>query len=215
MEFPKDQVYHSVICVLAFIGYFFSSFSLLLTPSSVALFQSTYIISLVSFFIYLPYCLIIWFAYQKHITLMPLGRLQWRTLKAPILTLLGLLFIGMFLGFDDDSWIAEVEPITGFAFFLFALAAMFIAPITEEIIFRGFLLNAGMWYGNTEKWIAIILSSLLFSTMHYQYESITTFILIFIVGVIFCLVRIGFRLLIAPIALHCINNSITILFLMI
>lgn len=215
MEFPKDRVYHSVICVLAFIGYFFSSFSLLLTPSPVALFQSTYIISLVSFFIYLPYCLIIWFAYQKHITLMPLGRLQWRTLKAPVLALLGLLFIGMFLGSDDDSWIAEVEPITGFAFFLFALAAMFIAPITEEIIFRGFLLNAGMWYGNTGKWIAIILSSLLFSTMHYQYESITTFILIFIVGVIFCLVRIGFHLLIAPIALHCINNSITILFLMI
>ncbi|MEY0490092.1 hypothetical protein [Proteus terrae] len=82
MEFPKDRISHSFICALAFVGYFFSSFSLLLTPSPVALFQSPYIISLVSFFIYLPYCLIIWLAYQKHIKLMPLGRLQWNTLKA-------------------------------------------------------------------------------------------------------------------------------------
>ncbi|MEZ2794133.1 CPBP family glutamic-type intramembrane protease [Proteus terrae] len=145
MEFPKDRIYHSFICVLAFIGYFFSSFSLLLTPAPAALFQSPYIISLISFFIYLPYCLIIWFAYQKHIKLMPLGRLQWSTLKAPFLALVGLYFISLFLGSEDDSWVTEIESITGFAFFLFALSVIFIAPITEEIIFRGFLLNAGMW----------------------------------------------------------------------
>ncbi|MGA3696056.1 lysostaphin resistance A-like protein [Enterobacteriaceae bacterium TYF_5] len=214
MEFPKDRIYHSFICVLAFIGYFFSSFSLLLTPAPAALFQSPYIISLISFFIYLPYCLIIWFAYQKHIKLMPLGRLQWSTLKAPFLALVGLYFISLFLGTEDDSWVTEIESITGFAFFLFALSVIFIAPITEEIIFRGFLLNAGMWYGNIGKWVAIIISSLLFAAMHTQYESITTFILIFVVGVVFCQIRIGTRSLIAPIVLHGIHNTISIVFLM-
>ncbi len=214
MEFPKDRIYHSFICALAFIGYFFSSFSLLLTPAPVALLQSSYIISLVSFFIYLPYCLIIWFTYQKHINLMPLGHLQWSTLKTPFLALLGLYFISMLLGSDDNSWVTEVESITGFAFFLFALSVIVIAPITEEIIFRGFLLNAGMWYGNTGKWIAIIISSLLFSVMHSQYESITTFVFIFIVGVVFCQVRIGTRSLIPTMVLHGIHNTISIVFLM-
>lgn len=214
MKFPQDRIYHSTLCILAFLGYFFSSFSLLLTPFPASLLQSPYVISLVNFFIYLPYCLIIWFAYQKQITLMPLGRLQWSTLKIPLLAFVGLLLIGIFLGTEDNSWIAGIEHITGFAFFLFALSVIFISPITEEIIFRGFLLNAGMWYGKTGKWIAIFISSLIFSTMHYQYESITTFILIFTLGVLFCLVRIGTRSLIVPITLHCINNSLTILFLM-
>lgn len=214
MDFPKSRIYHTVICVFAFLGYFFSSFSLLLTPAPMAMLRSPYAISLVSFFIYLPYSLIIWFAYQKHIQLMPLGRLQWNTLKAPLLALLGLFFIGLFLGTENDAWITEVSAIEGSAFFLLALSIMFIAPITEEIIFRGFLLNAGMWYGNVGKWVAILLSSLLFSVVHVQYESIITFILIFIIGVIFCLVRIRTRSLIAPIVLHCLYNSASILFLL-
>ncbi|WP_129586848.1 CPBP family intramembrane glutamic endopeptidase [Proteus alimentorum] len=75
------------------------------------------------------------------------------------------------------------------------LLFVFSAPITEEVIFRGFLLNAGMWYGNIGKWVA-------------------TFILIFIVGIVFCQVRIGTRSLIAPIVLHGIHNTISVAFLM-
>ncbi|OAT44896.1 putative inner membrane protein [Proteus hauseri ATCC 700826] len=212
MEFPKDRVFHSLICVFAFIIYYFSPFIILFIPNVKDFLQSNYSITLVTFLIYLPFSLIIWFAYQKNIKLMPLGSVHWRKLIAPLLALIALIFINGFLGTEEKEWIELTNNITGFAFFLFVLSIIFIAPITEEIIFRGFLLNAGMWYGNTGKWIAIITSSLLFSTIHTQYHSLSTFTLIFIMGIIFCQVRISTHSLIAPIVLHSLYNTLVITF---
>ncbi|MEQ4924381.1 CPBP family intramembrane glutamic endopeptidase [Proteus hauseri] len=211
MEFPKDRAFHSLLCALAFIAYFLSPFIILFIPNVMGFIQSSYAISLISFLIYLPYCLIIWFAYQKNIKLMPLGCFHWNKLIAPLLALIALIFINGFFGAEEKEWIDLTNNISGFAFFLFILSLIFLAPITEEIIFRGFLLNAGMWYGNRGKWIAIIVSSLLFSSIHTQYHAISTFILIFIVGIIFCQVRINTQSLIAPMVLHSLYNSIALI----
>ena len=211
MEFPKDRVIHSLICVFAFIIYYYSPFIILLIPNVKGFLQSNYALTLINILIYLPFSLIIWFAYQKNIKLMPLSRFNWNKLIAPVLALIALIFINGFFGAEEKEWIELTSNITGFAFFLFVLTIIFIAPITEEIIFRGFLLNAGMWYGNKGKWVAILVSSLLFTAIHTQYHSLSTFLLIFIMGIIFCLVRLNTRSLIAPMVLHSLYNTMALL----
>lgn len=83
------------------------------------------------------------------------------------------------------------------------IAVAIIAPIIEEIVFRGLVftrLNKGI---NTV--VAVILSSLLFAIMHMQ---LIWIIYAFIFGIIFNLIYIRFKSLLANILLHMSYNSV-------
>ncbi len=78
-----------------------------------------------------------------------------------------------------------------------------IAPIAEEILFRGYL------FGKLKKfvpiWIAILVTSLLFGAVHGAWNvAVDTFAL----SVVMCLLRISTGSLWAPILLHMTKNSI-------
>lgn len=78
---------------------------------------------------------------------------------------------------------------------------VFIAPIVEEIIFRGFLLNR-----IGKKWgirTGIILSSLIFGLGHSIF-----FLGAFVIGIVFCLIYIKTKTLIVPMTSHILYNSL-------
>ncbi len=81
------------------------------------------------------------------------------------------------------------------------ILGVFIAPIVEEIIFRGFLLNriGTKWNIRT----AIILSSLIFALGHSIF-----FIGAFVIGIVFCLLYIKTKTLLVPMSAHVLYNSI-------
>lgn len=212
MNPPKSRLTHLLICIGAFVAWFFSSFIILLMPNALLLLQSQYAIPAISLLLLLPCALVCWFFYQNSFKLMPIGKTNLNELKLPILAIFGLIFLNMLLGAQEE-WLESISHITGFAFFLYVITIIIAAPISEEIIFRGFLLNAGMWYGTAGKWIAIIASSFLFASIHSQYQSVNTLITIFIMGAILCHVRISTRSLIAPILLHALNNMIATIFI--
>lgn len=78
-----------------------------------------------------------------------------------------------------------------------------IAPIIEELIFRGWL------YGNLRvkipKWVAILLVSGLFGLVHFQWNVGTT---VFVMSVISCLLRETTGTIYAGTLLHITNNAI-------
>lgn len=83
------------------------------------------------------------------------------------------------------------------------IAVAIIAPIVEEVVFRGLVftrLNKGM-----NVVLAVILSSLLFAVMHLQ---LIWIIYAFVFGVIFNLIYIRFKSLLANILLHMSYNSV-------
>lgn len=212
MDVPKGRMSHTLICIIAFLGYFLFPFSLLFIPQTTALFQSSYASSLLAFFVYLPYCLIIWFFYQKKFNLLPLGEFNLKQFVIPCLLLIIFACINAYIG-TGEQWALMTYQTNQLAVFLFLLTLFLVAPITEEVIFRGFLLNAAIGYGKTAQWLAVIISSLLFSAVHMQYHSVQTFIFIFIIGIILCLARIKTRSLLAPIVLHSLNNIVAVLFI--
>lgn len=85
---------------------------------------------------------------------------------------------------------------------LVALLVVVVAPIVEEILFRGFLLNRWAVKWGTER--AIIASSIAFGVLHADVLGHTVF------GVVMCLLYVRSGTLRLPIAAHMLNNALAI-----
>lgn len=88
---------------------------------------------------------------------------------------------------------------------LMAFAAVIVAPICEEIIFRGYLFPFAKRYAGT--WVAIFASGLIFSAAH---GSLAALLPLFLVGCTLAWVYDFTKSLWAPIALHFCFNAFTV-----
>ncbi|MEL6830675.1 MAG: CPBP family intramembrane glutamic endopeptidase [Pseudomonadota bacterium] len=88
----------------------------------------------------------------------------------------------------------------------FLVYAVIIAPVVEEVTFRGVALAALARRGVPVP-LAIILSSAAFAGIHLQY-SFAALIVVFLAGVGFCFIRIASRSMLAAIAAHASANAV-------
>lgn len=77
----------------------------------------------------------------------------------------------------------------------------FTAGVTEELIFRGYMLPRIEELTNN-KWIAISISSLFFGLAHYTYNDMTRMVFPFIIGIVFSIHYTKYRSLISLIICH-------------
>lgn len=89
-----------------------------------------------------------------------------------------------------------------------AVLAVAIAPVVEEIFFRGFLYNALRRV--CPAWIAIIAQALLFGLGHV-YEPLGV-VVTFVIGLVLAAIYEWRKTLLAPMLVHCMWNSIVMLF---
>lgn len=85
---------------------------------------------------------------------------------------------------------------------LFILYTCVIAPIFEEVIFRGFILKSMIKYGNLT---ATIVSSIMFSMFHFN---LVQFINPVLMGIVFCFITIKSNSIKSSIVAHMFNNSL-------
>ena len=90
-----------------------------------------------------------------------------------------------------------------------AITTILIAPILEEFVFRGFLLS--QLRNTLGGWAAIGLSSLAWTSLHFQYELKILFIL-FALGLILGFLRWQYNSLFLVMVLHAINNLVSFTF---
>ncbi len=96
--------------------------------------------------------------------------------------------------------LAGVTTLTGTV--LGGIVAVFLAPLAEEFIFRGFLFTK--FQAKFSVWVSMVLSSILFAAIHISLSSITTFLF----GLSLCIVFYKTKNLAIPILLHVLNNAI-------
>ncbi len=84
------------------------------------------------------------------------------------------------------------------------LVAVFVAPIFEEIFFRGFLLQ-GLRRVLGDTW-AVLISSLIFAIIHF---SVASFPLLLILGIILGVMRIKTKSIWPGVILHSLNNLVS------
>jgi membrane protease YdiL (CAAX protease family) len=86
---------------------------------------------------------------------------------------------------------------------IFIITAVILAPVAEELLFRGWLYRELEIY--TDKVVAIAITSGLFTLIHIQYSAIEM-LLVLIIGISLGLLRSYYNNLLYPIILHFINN---------
>lgn len=88
-----------------------------------------------------------------------------------------------------------------------ALAATIVAPLSEELFFRGLLLQA-LWRYLGHAWLAIVLSGIGFGLIHIQLPQ--TVLPLATMGIILGYVRVRYRSLTACVLAHALFNAHTI-----
>lgn len=200
------KITQSFICFSIFILWYFISYISLLLSNYKALYQSGYLIPFMSFALWAPFSYIAIKKYSLHYKDINKGSID---IKSALFFILFIITLRVISAFYDkpEVWTESIVTYSSFSFFLFSFCVCLLAPIYEEIVFRGFLLNTFLLWGPKVKIYGIVLTSLLFSLMHTQYNSPTTFIELFTFSVILCYARIYKNGLVLPIFLHCVFNS--------
>jgi membrane protease YdiL (CAAX protease family) len=84
----------------------------------------------------------------------------------------------------------------------YVVVVSFVAPVWEEMIFRGFLLPSFTRYFRID--VAILFSSLIFALAHFSMERL---IPLTFLGMLMCVVYIRSKNILAPIILHSLWNA--------
>ncbi len=169
------------------------------------------VLGLIQFSMVLP-PLFIMRRYGRLVTLLGLNRFHWRMLLETMLAIAlgfsGSILWGLFL---LPFGLRAQEPIVplfgqGIGSFLavFAVGAI-LAPIVEEVVFRGFLFAGLRKYLNLR--IAVLASGALFGALHFQ---LYAFPVLFLLGVLLALLYYRTGSLWMPILMHFCINAVAI-----
>ena len=110
-------------------------------------------------------------------------------------------------GYRDHSMLVAMHDVGRGWKLLIVISSVVLAPLVEEIAFRGLLQSMLRNYFRSP-WVAVVLASALFAGMH---ASLNWFAALFVLGVV-----LGYNYertgrLYAPILIHAIFNGVTIL----
>lgn len=107
------------------------------------------------------------------------------------------------LGIKQQTLTLDISNPLNFVYLLFAMGIF--APITEELLFRGLILDGLKEKGETK---AVLVSSLMFMLMHLSlHQTIYQFIL----GIIMAFIVIYTQSIFASIFVHFVNNSVVLI----
>ncbi|MEQ9367400.1 MAG: type II CAAX endopeptidase family protein [Leptospirales bacterium] len=118
-------------------------------------------------------------------------------------------YVKYFFGFPVVSTFIEESYRTAGSMALFTTAIVIMAPLWEEILFRGFVF-AGYSRSPIGPIGAILIPALIWAAIHLQYEAhdIAT---IFVLGIVIGVARWRTNSLYVPIAIHLVLNSIALI----
>ena len=204
-----QRLNHALICIGAFISWFSLMFLVAMLPGYGALYRSGLAIPVIFGLFQLPFALILWRHYHRHYGTLPSGKV---TLTGLALPAAALIFITLIYSLfeEPEPWLETLNQLSGIHLVLTVVSICLLAPVSEEVIFRGFLLNAGLGFGKRGEQIAILATSLIFMLVHTQYQQPATFVFLFLFSVILCYARLYTRSLLVPIILHAMCNTYTI-----
>lgn len=115
-----------------------------------------------------------------------------------------------FIDFDQvqETGFSQLGP--RFEYILAFVALVVLAPVAEEILFRGYLF--GKLQKNVATWIAVLITSVVFAAVHLAWN---VGIDVFALSIVLCLLRIVSNSLWPSILLHMLKNGIAFYFLFI
>lgn len=149
-----------------------------------------------------------WYQSQHHD--IPAGSLRARQALLFSVLLLALI-ASQSLYMEPESWARERFTDNTPALLLFCFSVVVLAPVYEEILFRGFLMRAFFLWAPRQRLACSLLTSLLFAAIHTQYVHLQTLIALSLLSLLLCAARLVSAGLKLPVFLHMLNNLLGVL----
>lgn len=135
----------------------------------------------------------------------------WLVLPFAMLALMAILNLAV-MPFQGENALEDKAGIVGMIretdFLILLLLGVAVgAPFFEEFLFRG-LLHEGLKQSFLGVWGSAIVTALVFSLIHRQYQDLSAFLFLFLLGVAFVAARELTGSLWVPIAMHAIQNAL-------
>nr|WP_160250619.1 type II CAAX endopeptidase family protein [Mixta theicola] len=209
MKMQSGKVAVTLFCLGSFVIYYFITLAITWFPDYAALRQQGLLVPVLCLFEFAVLWPLYRF-YQTHRDDIPLGRLRLKPALLFIVLLLGLM-AAQTLFLQPERWLEDQAHQTAFTLWVLLFSAVLLAPVFEEILFRGFLLQVFLLWAPRSRFAAILLTSLLFAAMHTQYIHWQTIVVLTLFSILLCYARLRAGGLLLPVALHMLNNLIALL----
>ncbi|WP_034946936.1 CPBP family intramembrane glutamic endopeptidase [Erwinia oleae] len=202
----SDRVIHTLLCAGMFVVWYAITLIISMLPYQTALRSSGMLMPLLCA---LEFCVLapLYYWYCRHYDTIPLATVKVRQLALFSLLLLALIISQSFF-LRQESWTADQLSGGQPQLLLFALAVIVLAPVFEEILFRGFVLQGLLLWAPDQRFACALLTSLLFAAMHTQYAHLQTIIALSALSLLLCYARLLSGGLLLPVMLHMLNNAI-------
>lgn len=116
-----------------------------------------------------------------------------------------------FIDFEEVQTTGYESIVSGYEYVLAFIGLVIVAPIAEEVLFRGYLFGK-LRAARVKTWIAVVVVSLIFAVAHFQGNvGVDTFAL----SIVLCLLRVFSGSLWPSIMLHMLKNGVAFYFLFI
>lgn len=153
-------------------------------------------------------------AFQK-VRQIPKIKLQFGDLKTIVLTWLLFMLIQIGLGManqavnhqsqtSNNEAIITILRSNPWALWLMAFTGIFMSPILEELVFRGYLLNG--FFNSKTKWWGVLTSGILFSLGHQQGFDLISFLIYATLGWLLAITYLKTQKIQVSIGVHMLNN---------
>ncbi|HGM6985096.1 CPBP family intramembrane metalloprotease [Serratia marcescens] len=107
-----------------------------------------------------------------------------------------------------ETWVMEQVALPGEILALNAALLVFVVPVYEEIVFRGCLFNALMyWFNDKVLWAALTVS-VIFAVLHTQYTDWRTLAALVLISLVLTAARVRSKGIYLPIGLHMTMNGV-------
>lgn len=204
MTSSTDRVTHTLLCAGVFILWYAITLLVAHFPNLQALKSRGLlmpVLCLLEFAVLVP----VYRWYNRHYHDIPYGRLQPRQVLLFAVLLLALI-ASQSLYMQQESWTASQLSQGNLSMLWFTLAVVLLAPVFEEILFRGFILQGFLLWAPRQRLACALLTSIIFAAMHTQYAHLQTVIALIALSLLLCAARLVSSGLKLPIFLHMLNN---------
>lgn len=205
MTLPGDRITHTLLCAGALFIWYAISVLVGALPNFTYLQSSGLLMPLLCALEFAALVPVYRWYVRSYDTPIPSGRL---TLRQALLfsAMLIALIAAQSLYLQREGWTGAQQTGSLYTVVLFSLAVVLLAPVYEEILFRGFVLQGLLLWAPRQRLACSLLSSLIFAAVHTQYVHLQTLIALMLLSLLLCAARFVSNGLRLPIFLHMLNN---------